>query len=314
MVVSHDRRFLDRVAPTIGCRLAAILGQPLMAVPKRKTSKSRRDKRARSTASRRRASTSARSAGSRSGRTASARRARRTRAARSSRSARRLRSPWSAWRSTRWAATAPRTRSSRARSTPPPTAIEPCSSAPRGLDTGGLELVEAPDVIGCTRSRRTQCARSPDSSLVAAHAPSPRAGRRGRLGREHGRDARRRACSTPPAAGRPAARDRRPDPGQRGPSVLLDTGANADARPEHLLQFAHMGADLRRGDARARRARGAPALDRRGAREGQPADARGARAARRRASSASRGNTEGRDLLAAPPTSSSATASPATSR
>ena len=28
----------------------------------------------------------------------------------------------------------------------------------------------------------------------------------------------------------------------RGPSVLLDSGANADARPEHLLQFAHMGA------------------------------------------------------------------------
>jgi glycerol-3-phosphate acyltransferase PlsX len=27
-----------------------------------------------------------------------------------------------------------------------------------------------------------------------------------------------------------------------GPSVLLDSGANADARPEHLLQFATMGA------------------------------------------------------------------------
>jgi glycerol-3-phosphate acyltransferase PlsX len=27
-----------------------------------------------------------------------------------------------------------------------------------------------------------------------------------------------------------------------GPSVLLDSGANAEARPEHLLQFAHMGA------------------------------------------------------------------------
>jgi glycerol-3-phosphate acyltransferase PlsX len=31
-------------------------------------------------------------------------------------------------------------------------------------------------------------------------------------------------------------------PSQRGPSVLVDAGANADARPEHLLQFAHMGA------------------------------------------------------------------------
>jgi phosphate acyltransferase len=33
-----------------------------------------------------------------------------------------------------------------------------------------------------------------------------------------------------------------PIPTAHGPSVLLDSGANADARPEHLLQFAHMGA------------------------------------------------------------------------
>ncbi len=33
-----------------------------------------------------------------------------------------------------------------------------------------------------------------------------------------------------------------PLPGPDGPSILLDAGANADARPEHLLQFAHMGA------------------------------------------------------------------------
>src|SRR5205814_3725212 len=31
-------------------------------------------------------------------------------------------------------------------------------------------------------------------------------------------------------------------PAKRGVSVLLDSGANADARPEDLLQFAHMGA------------------------------------------------------------------------
>lgn len=30
-------------------------------------------------------------------------------------------------------------------------------------------------------------------------------------------------------------------PTRRGPSVLIDAGANADARPEHLVQFAHMG-------------------------------------------------------------------------
>jgi glycerol-3-phosphate acyltransferase PlsX len=33
-----------------------------------------------------------------------------------------------------------------------------------------------------------------------------------------------------------------PIPARDGPSVLLDAGANADARAEHLLQFAHMGA------------------------------------------------------------------------
>jgi len=31
-------------------------------------------------------------------------------------------------------------------------------------------------------------------------------------------------------------------PARDGPSVLIDSGANADARAEHLLQFAHMGA------------------------------------------------------------------------
>jgi glycerol-3-phosphate acyltransferase PlsX len=33
-----------------------------------------------------------------------------------------------------------------------------------------------------------------------------------------------------------------PIPALGGPSILLDAGANADARPEHLVQFAHMGA------------------------------------------------------------------------
>ncbi len=33
-----------------------------------------------------------------------------------------------------------------------------------------------------------------------------------------------------------------PIPALGGPSILVDAGANADARPEHLVQFAHMGA------------------------------------------------------------------------
>ena len=31
-------------------------------------------------------------------------------------------------------------------------------------------------------------------------------------------------------------------PGENGPVMLLDVGANADARPSHLVQFAHLGA------------------------------------------------------------------------
>ena len=36
-------------------------------------------------------------------------------------------------------------------------------------------------------------------------------------------------------------------PGRRGPTVLIDAGANADARPEHLVQFGHMARSPRRG-------------------------------------------------------------------
>ena len=43
-----------------------------------------------------------------------------------------------------------------------------------------------------------------------------------------------------PAVHRPAIAV--PLPAMGGPSVLLDAGANADAKPEHLVQFAQMGA------------------------------------------------------------------------
>jgi glycerol-3-phosphate acyltransferase PlsX len=43
-----------------------------------------------------------------------------------------------------------------------------------------------------------------------------------------------------PGVHRPAIAIPLPAPG--GPTVLIDGGANADARPEHLFQFAHMGA------------------------------------------------------------------------
>ena len=72
-----------------------------------------------------------------------------------------------------------------------------------------------------------------------------------------------------------------PIPARSGPSVLIDAGANADARPEHLLQFATMGAVFAEEILGIAQPGGAAALDRRGAAEGKPAHARGARAARR---------------------------------
>ena len=111
------------------------------------------------------------------------------------------------------------------------------------------------------------------------------------------------------------AGDRRAAPGptrpvgadRRGRERRRAARAPAPVRPH--------GRDLRRGDPRHPRPEGRPALDRRGAGEGQPADARGARAARRRRPLRFVGNVEGRDCCSrAPPTSSSATASPATWR
>ena len=83
----------------------------------------------------------------------------------------------------------------------------------------------------------------PDSSLVAAcRAVGRGRGGRRRLGREHRRDARRLPARAPARPRcRPARDRRRPIPARRGPSVLIDAGANADARAEHLLQFGHMG-------------------------------------------------------------------------
>ena len=89
-----------------------------------------------------------------------------------------------------------------------------------------------------------------------------------------------------------------PIPARDGPSVLLDCGANADARAEHLLQFAHMGAIF------AEEILGIPNPEVRllsigeEPEKGNQLDARGARAARRERRSNFRGNTEGRDLLA----------------
>jgi len=120
--------------------------------------------------------------------------------------------------------------------------IEPVIVGPSGLDTQGLELVDAPDVIEMDEKPTEAVRAKPESSLVVAC-------------RLVG-DGRAEAVVSPGNTGAMLAASLlhvrrikgvlRPAiavvlPARRGPNVLIDAGANADARAEHLVQFAHMG-------------------------------------------------------------------------
>lgn len=121
--------------------------------------------------------------------------------------------------------------------------IEPILFGRAGIDTGGLPLVPTTEVIGMHEKPTDAVRAKPDSSLVAANVAVSEgradavisAGNTGAMlaaGLLHLRRI--------PGVLRPAIAV--PIPTQKGPSVLLDSGANADARPEQLLQFAYMGA------------------------------------------------------------------------
>ncbi len=121
--------------------------------------------------------------------------------------------------------------------------IAPVLFGPAGLDTGGLELVACAQVIGMDEKPAEAVRSKPDSSLVAAcravgEGSADAAVSAGNTG------AMLAACLLEirrlPGVFRPAIAV--VVPARRGPSVLIDSGANADARPEHLVQFAHMGA------------------------------------------------------------------------
>jgi phosphate acyltransferase len=112
-----------------------------------------------------------------------------------------------------------------------------------GLDTQGLELVEATEVVAMDEKPAEAVRGKPDSSLVVACkiAGEGRAqavvstGNTGAVLAAGLLNLRRIRGVHRPALAVVI-------PTRRGPSVLLDSGANADARPEHLLQFGEMGA------------------------------------------------------------------------
>jgi glycerol-3-phosphate acyltransferase PlsX len=121
--------------------------------------------------------------------------------------------------------------------------IAPVIHGPAGLDTGGLEHVEAPEVIGMDEKPADAVRGKPDSSLVLACRTVAEG--RAEAVVSPGNTGAMLAASLVhlrriPGVLRPAIAV--PIPARRGPSVLLDSGANADARAEHLLQFGHMGA------------------------------------------------------------------------
>jgi glycerol-3-phosphate acyltransferase PlsX len=121
-------------------------------------------------------------------------------------------------------------------------AIEPVLFGPAGLETHGLELVVTTQEIAMDEKPADAVRGKTDSSLVAAcravhdgHAEAVvSAGNTGAMLAAGLVYIRRLPGVLRPAIGVVV-------PTRKGPSVLIDAGANADCRAEHLLQFAVMG-------------------------------------------------------------------------
>ncbi len=121
--------------------------------------------------------------------------------------------------------------------------IEPVLFGPAGLDARGLRLVETTDAIAMDDHAVEAVRTRVDSSLVrAVRAVADgdaeavvSAGNTGAMLAASLLHIRRLTGVHRPGIAIVI-------PTKSGRSVLIDAGANADARPEHLVQFAHMGA------------------------------------------------------------------------
>ncbi len=120
--------------------------------------------------------------------------------------------------------------------------LQPVLYGSAALDSHGLRLVESAGVIEMEESPVEAVRAKPESSLVKAV----------RAVADGEAEAVVSAGSTGAALAASLLHIRRLPgvhrpaiavviPAREGPTVLIDAGANADARPEHLLQFAHMG-------------------------------------------------------------------------
>jgi glycerol-3-phosphate acyltransferase PlsX len=121
--------------------------------------------------------------------------------------------------------------------------IQPVLFGPAGLDTRGLPLVETEGAIAMDEPPVDAVRAKPESSLVRAVRSVADGDTQAVV--SAGSTGAMLAASLLHLRRLPGVL--RPGiavvlPARRGPSVLIDAGANADARPEHLLQFAHMGA------------------------------------------------------------------------
>jgi glycerol-3-phosphate acyltransferase PlsX len=106
----------------------------------------------------------------------------------------------------------------------------------------GIEIVEAPDVVGMTESPAAALRRKPGASIrVAADlVAQKRAGALVSAGHTGATVmAAYGAFGTIPGVDRPALAAVIPT--RERPAVLVDAGANVECRPHHLLQFAVMG-------------------------------------------------------------------------